>query len=511
MNTMKAEITKWYQNKEVAFAIGVDELPIGGSYHSGPKKEKWDSFYWYRTKNNFWTKYWKPILDKNPWIKYSLGWVPNHTSFLNTRNYPEPQGVDKKELSWETPTGKQWIKEVMMPIFAYGSKQYDAYTVHGYYHEIPMSYYYPYWNKQAQPKEWPYNDPKFFENELKSIQKVFKQTWKHNALTLNTFPFGGARPDSPHYLSKNGIYAAGFWLDMKDVKEIDPCSGLKTLKKGTKSYKRPLGSPIEPEGTWYDNRPTHTAIVGDIRYWEQDADLIKSGGKIIGVPYSLSLEGTTRNFKKRVKQMIKEYNKFDAPTLYYFMHAQMDWIDALGGSSPMHLIKGFLEEIKFPYLNNINFSQKKTKYITGLITLASIALAMGLNSIPFVIISALLIVTGLISRIKIYGLNARKHDKQMQWLYKNYVDKIWTTDISTLTQYYDLRKRSKITQKGKVITMDTRNCFDWDGREIPITLKLDREIKKCKVKNKIYTQESSTFLEIHINPKDKQTEIQLID
>jgi len=83
----EASLTKWYDNKKVAFAIGVDEFPIGGSHDYGPSKKKWDTFYWYRSGNDFWSLYWKPILDKLPWIKYSMGWVPCHTSFLNAIKY----------------------------------------------------------------------------------------------------------------------------------------------------------------------------------------------------------------------------------------------------------------------------------------------------------------------------------------------------------------------------------------------------------------------------------------
>ena len=36
---MKASIAKWYHSKDVAFAIGVDELSIGGSKSYGPKAQ----------------------------------------------------------------------------------------------------------------------------------------------------------------------------------------------------------------------------------------------------------------------------------------------------------------------------------------------------------------------------------------------------------------------------------------------------------------------------------------
>ena len=131
---IKAEITKWHHNKKVAFAIGVDELPIGGSFNYGPKNEKWDTFYWYRTKNNFWSKYWKPILDKNSWIKYSLGWIPSYTcpkDIKDIQSYPQPESIPKEELTWESATGKKWIEEVMKPIFNYGNKHYDEWVAHG--------------------------------------------------------------------------------------------------------------------------------------------------------------------------------------------------------------------------------------------------------------------------------------------------------------------------------------------------------------------------------------------
>ena len=37
---VSVEITKWYQNKDVAFAIGVDELNTGGSFKDSTLKMK---------------------------------------------------------------------------------------------------------------------------------------------------------------------------------------------------------------------------------------------------------------------------------------------------------------------------------------------------------------------------------------------------------------------------------------------------------------------------------------
>ncbi|HLC63401.1 MAG TPA: hypothetical protein VJJ21_03710 [Candidatus Nanoarchaeia archaeon] len=529
---MKANISKWYHRKDVAFAIGVDELPIGGSHRYGPDNEEWDTFYWYRNENNFWTKYWKPILDKNPWIKYSLGWIPSHTSPLNIHNYSEPKNVKKEELSWETETGKKWIAEVMKPIFSYGKGHYDTRVFHGYYHEVPMSYYHPYWFPQTSLKGEPYLNPKFFDDTLKNTQRAFQYTWKHNATTLNTFPFGGGRPDAPSYFSRNGIYAAGFWLDMKQVKSIDEKSGLKQPLEGIKSYKRKLGEEIEPEGCWYNEKTIHLAKVGEMGYWHQDEKLLqllksplkpKRNESIIGIPYSVSLEGTTRNFKKRVSEMMKTHQQYDAPILYYFMHAQMDWIDALGGSSPTHIIKGFLDELKISLFHHLTLTTN-VKYILSTIAITLLAGAWILKSFPILVTFLALAAIFTLSRIKFYGLNSRKHNKQMQWLNKAYGERIWAADISTAAQYFDIRKKAKIKSKpGLKFEIDTSFCYPWDAREIPITLEISEITQEIKgyyvIKNKKREIHSSGFkqeqdrviiFDFMIKPSKKRTELGLI-
>ncbi|HLC57317.1 MAG TPA: hypothetical protein VJH95_01975 [Candidatus Nanoarchaeia archaeon] len=529
---MKARITTWYHNKDVAFAIGVDELPMGGSHHSGPKNEYWDTFYWYRKENNFWSKYWKPILDQNPWIKYSLGWVPCHTSFLTTHAYEEPKEINPSELSWETATGKAWIEQVMKPIFQYGNKHYDAYTFHGYYHELPFSYYYPYWSQQPINPSPPYSNPRFFDSMLKSTQQAFNYAWHHNALTLNTFPFGGGRPDAPAYLSRNGVYATGFWLDMKNVTSIDENSGLKNTRQGIKTYKLQLGEEIEPEGTSYNGKSTCKAVVGNMGYWHQDKELFKLKGcplkpaendSIIGVPYSLSIEGTTRNFKSRVRTMMSSHKNYDSPVLYYFMHAQMDWIDSLGGSSITHIIRNFLEELKIPFLNRLTFSKKPVKQ-----SLSIALLLLALSTILFKSAALLCLLLSLIfliafSMVKVYGLNACKHNNQMQWLNDNYGDRIWATDFSTLAEYFDIRKRAVISEKPRLrFAIDTSLCFQWN-REIPITFEILGIKSKVKgyyiIKNrkkvaffKGFSQDNEkvTINDISICPNKQKTEFGLI-
>ena len=244
---------------------------------------------------------------------------------------------------------------------------------------------------------------------------------------------------------------------------------------------------------------------------------------IIGVPYSLSLEGTTKNFKKRVNEMMSTHQNYDAPTLYYFMHAQMDWIDALGGSSISHPIKSFLEEHKFPYLNRINLSKKLVKYSLLLILIALTSASVILNSYPLLLISFALIILGLLTRIKFYGLNARKHNKQMAWLNKTHGNKLWATDLSTLAQYYDIRKKSVIKIKpGYKFEIDTSQCFEW-SREIPVTIELsgikDRitsyyaiRNKKKIVFNRNFKQENDKLViyELKVNPKHKRTFFGLI-
>ena len=205
-------ITTWYKNKDVAFAIGVDELPIGGSYDEDHN----DTFYWYRKENNFWTKHWKPILDKHKWVKYSLGWIPSHTSFLGRFTYTQPTDVKQSELTWRSKVGKQWIKQVLQPIFNYGNKHYDTYVAHGYWHEVPINHYAPYWHPTSRlfKKGKPYHDKTFFDKSLQQLQQAFKYAFKHPATVFNTLPFGEGRPDIPYYFNKHGLYAFGSWLDL---------------------------------------------------------------------------------------------------------------------------------------------------------------------------------------------------------------------------------------------------------------------------------------------------------
>jgi hypothetical protein len=491
------EITKWYHNKDVAFAIGVDELPIGGSFNDGPSDEKWDTFYWSRAKNDFWTLYWKPILDNNPWVYYSLGWVPSHTSPFDLQDYPQPVDVNKKELIWKSSTGKKWIEEVMKPIFAYGKGHYDQWVGHGYWHEECINHYYPYWYPQSTifQKGKPYDDPTFMIKTLEDFQRAFKFAWGHQCTVWNTTPFGGARPDMPVLLSRSGIYGLGLWLNV-DGQPLNLNSGLRATKTAKKIFYSPIGSMVTHEGSLPGK--SYKVKIGEMSYWYQDESIlnvqlmnpelekinktiikspfsIKAKDRIVVAPYSLSLEGSFSNFKKRTNKMMSEFRNFDAPFLYYFMHAQMNWIDGLGGGSIIHVLKDNREKfigLSFIFLlfimlffSNLFF----VLFIVFSIVSLSLVIMKMLKIIDDKHVKSLAFIWG-------YGKNAKKHDKELQWLQNKYGDRLWATTFSKACQYYDIRKKTKFDIKVKKdqikIIMDSSECLDWGKRSLPVSLRL---------------------------------------
>lgn len=489
---ISAEITKWYQNKDVAFAIGVDELNIGGSFKDGPDDEEWDTFHWFRAKNDFWTLYWKPILDENPWVRYSIGWTPSHNSPHNLQNYPEPKGINKRELTWNSREGKRWVNETLKPIFKYGGGHYDEWVGHGYWHEEGISRYYPYWDPNSplfKKEEW-YRNPNFLLETFVNLQVAFKKIWRHKCTVWNTCPFTACRPDMPSLFQKYGICGLGLLSDLTG-QPVDNYTGLIKTSNLVKSYMRPLGSIITHEGSM----PGHDfkAKVGEMAYWHQDSTIadkrIKATFKlnpkdhIVIAPYSLSLEGTPFNFKNRVKKMMNGFYNFDAPFLYYFMHAQMNWIDALGGGSVVHRIR----EYKLP----IGIIAALSLIISSFISL-QLALALVLF---FIACTTLLLFAKLVGEefyrklvfIWGYGKNAKKHNRELKWLYKAFGERLWITTFSEACEYFDLRTKSKINikeQKDKVIiTIDSSDSLFWDGRAMALSLKLKgiAGIKSCKL------------------------------
>ncbi|MFA5887088.1 MAG: hypothetical protein WC852_00030 [Candidatus Nanoarchaeia archaeon] len=489
---VSAEITKWYQDKDVAFAIGVDELNTGGSFKDGPEDEEWDAFYWYRAKNDFWTLYWKPILDENPWVRYSIGWTPSHNSPHNLQNYPEPKGINKQELTWNSREGKRWMNETLKPIFKYCGRHYDEWAGHGYWHEEGINRYYPYWNPGSplfNKEEW-YRNPNFLLETFVNLQAAFKQTWGHKCIVWNTCPFTACRPDMPSLFQKYGICGLGLLSDLTG-QPVDINTGLIKTSNLVKSYMRPLGSIITHEGSM----PGHDfkAKVGEMSYWHQDATIadkrikapfkLNSDDHIVIAPYSLSLEGTPFNFKSRVRKMMNRFYNFDAPFLYYFMHAQMNWIDALGGGSLVHRIR--------EYKSAIAIVAALTLLLTSFI---SMHLALGIL-LFFIAGAALFLIAKWIGGefyrklvfIWGYGKNAKKHNRELKWLYKAFGERLWITTFSEACEYFDLRKKSKIDikqQKDKIIiTIDSRDSLSWDGRAMPVSLKLKgiASVKNCSL------------------------------
>ena len=178
----------------------------------------------------------------------------------------------------------------------------------------------------------------------------------------------------PSLFQKYGICGLGLLSDLTG-QPVDNDTGLIKTSNLIKSYNQSLGSIILHEGS----TPRHNfkAKVGEMSYWYQDSAIadkrikapfkLDSNDHIVIAPYSLSLEGTPFNFKSRVKKMMRTYHKFDAPFLYYFMYAQMNWIDALGGGSVVHRIK--------EYKVSIGICAALTLIITSLISL-QLALAL---------------------------------------------------------------------------------------------------------------------------------------
>lgn len=492
---LTAEITKWYENKDVAFAIGVDELNIGGSFRNGPKNEEWDTYYWVRTKNDFWTLYWKPILDENPWVKYSIGWTPSHNSPHNLQNYPEPKGVNKANLTWKSKEGQKWIKEVLKPMFEYGNRHYDEWAGHGYWHEEGINRYYPYWNPTSPlfaKAEW-YKTPNFLIKTFAEYHKPFKKVFGHNCTVWNTCPFAANRPDMPALLSRYGIYGLGLWCDVTN-QSINPNTGLKETSIPLKSYIKPIGSEVIFEGSMLGHY--FKAKVGEMSYWQQDVSIANKGKSppfkldardhIVIAPYSISIEGTPLNFKKRVNALMKNYKQFDAPFLYYFLHAQFNWIDALGGGSIVHRIKEYK-----------GYIAACLSLIVGISSLISLKLALGILGL-IGIFGILLTISKIIGgefykRIVFawgYGKNAKRHNNELKWIYCRYKDKLWITTFSEACEYFDLRKKSKVSvkeKKGKlIIRIDSRDSLPWGRRIMPVSLKINgiSKINSLNLQNK---------------------------
>lgn len=542
----EASLTKWYDNKKVAFAIGVDEFPIGGSHNYGPKDEKWDTFYWYRNGNNFWSLYWKPILDKLPWIKYSMGWVPCHTSFLNAIKYSQPGGINPSQLAWHSKEGKKWIKEVMHPIFSYGSKHYDEYAAHGYYHEIGIDNYFPYWNKNSAlfSKGNPYNNPKFILDLLKNLQKAFNYVWKHDCLVWNTYPFGRGRPDSPLLFNKFGIYGLGFWLDVSGCK-FNELTGVKDTSEGVKSYKRDIGSFIEPEGVLINGIEHKKFRVGDVNYWKVDKYIADhnpfnfkdKNSRLVVVPYSVSLEGTTLNFKGRVKDIMEKSSSFKYPVLYYFMHAQMNWLDALGGGSVLQSYKSFIEELGFANFSKLRFKDPEFLLFNGALAVLLLIIAYLISPLVFLIIlilgvaaiiaylvskSFFLSVLGKLKLFNAVGYNAKKHMNQMKWLHDNYSRDLWFATFSELTQYFDMRENMNVECGKDYVLLKNVGSFKWDSRKISMSLKVKTTlpVKGYSVKSKSTSHKSnendislsedySVLRNIPVSPLDKVISVKL--
>ena len=294
----------------------------------------------------------------------------------------------------------------------------------------------------------------------------------------------------PSLFQKYGICGLGLLSDLTG-QPVDNDTGLIKTSNLIKSYNQSLGSIILHEGSM----PRHNfkAKVGEMSYWYQDSAIadkrikapfkLDSNDHIVIAPYSLSLEGTPFNFKSRVKKMMRTYHKFDAPFLYYFMHAQMNWIDALGGGSVVHRIK--------EYKVSIGICAALTLIITSLISL-QLALAL---VIFFIASMALLFFAKCIGGefyrklvfIWGYGKNAKKHNRELKWLYRAFGGRLWITTFSEACEYFDLRKTSRINikeQKNKIIiTIDSRDSLSWDGRVMPVSLKLKgiAGIKSCRL------------------------------
>jgi len=524
-----AKITTWYENKDIAFAIGVDELPVGG-YDGKISNNELDTFYWYRSDNNVWTKYWKPILDQNSWVRYSLGLVPSRTSPNNlSQDIQPPDNTTKDDLTWDSPEGKKWIDETLKPILNYNNKHYDEYAAHGYWHEDWASKYYPYWHKNSTLliEPHPYNNPFYFEQSLINLQNSFQQTFNHKALVMPTLPFGEARPDTPTLYPKNGIYAVGLWTDRKN-QPTHSLTGLHEIDHFEKSYKKPIGSIIEAEGTWVDNEQSHYAKIGEMQYWYQDERYGDKNNKIIAVPYSASVENSFSDFKERISYLLDNKEDFDAPNIYYFLHVNSDFGDSLFGGKNKDKIRTWLYENDFKELSK----QPLKKYIL-IITLISISIyALTIFSLRKArilpskkkkikkkthILFIILLLLGAILTLAIttettykiglqnYASNSEKHNKELQWIYENHQDNIWFTDLSTMAEYFDIRKNSQITLEDSTLTINHENIFEWDSRAIEVTVEIDKTIQGENILNK----NGKSYLNIIINPKEKQTVINL--
>ena len=217
------------------------------------------------------------------------------------------------------------------------------------------------------------------------------------------------------------------------------------------------------------------------------------------------------------------------------MHAQMNWLDALGGGSLLQSYKSFMEELGFKNFSKRRASDPVFLGIAGLITIASLILITLISKWLFISVISLIALTGLLalisksafvsllSKLKLfnaYGYNAKKHLDQMTWLNKNYGKDIWCATFSEAAEYFDLRKNVVIGSKENELEIKNKGSFKWDGRIINLSFRVNEPItsytvisEKSKYHSKIddvrTTVEGVILKNIPINPLDKKTIVKL--